>query len=61
MKLKELKNLAKKIAQQEKAYQNATNTEERMKAEEEIMRLTSKVDSFDDLMLLDELIQDLLG
>ena len=61
MKLKELKNLAKKIAQQEKAYQNATNTEERMKAEEEIMRLTSKVDSFDDLILLDELIQDLLG
>lgn len=61
MKLKELKNLAKKIAQQEKAYQNATNTEERMKAEEEIMRLTSKVDSFDDLMLLDELIQELLG
>jgi hypothetical protein len=61
MKLKELKNLAKKIAQQEKAYQNATNTEERMKAEEEIMRLTSKVESFDDLMLLDELIQELLG
>ena len=61
MKLKELKNLAKKIAQQEKAYQNASTTEERMKAEEEIMRLTSKVDSFDDLMLLDELIQELLG
>ena len=60
MKKKELKQLAQKFAQQEKILQESTNEEEREKAKQEIMRLSSSVKSMDDIMELDILIQELL-
>ena len=60
MKAKEIKNLAKKIAQQEKILQNATTTEEKSRAEKEIVRLSSRVKSIEDMVALDDAIQDIL-
>lgn len=60
MKKKELKQLAQKFAQQEKILQESINEEEREKAKQEIMRLSSSVKSMDDMMELDILIQELL-
>ena len=59
MKAKEIKNLAKKIAQQEKILQNATTTEEKSRAEKEIVRLSACVKSIEDMVALDEAIQDI--
>ena len=61
MKQKEIKNLAKKIAQQELILQNATSTEEKSKAEAEIIRLTSSVRTIEDMVALDEAILSLIG
>ena len=60
MKQKEIKNLAKKIAQQEMILQEATSTEEKQRAEQEIIRLSACVKTVDDMVALDEAIQDLL-
>ena len=60
MKAKEIKNLAKKIAQQEKVLQNATSTEEKGRAEKEIVRLSACVKTIEDMVALDEAIQDIL-
>ena len=60
MKAKEIKNLAKKIAQQEKILQTSTSTEEKARAEQEIIKLSSRVKSIEDMIALDEAIQDLL-
>lgn len=61
MKAKEIKNLAKKIAQQEKIIQTTTNMEEKARAEQEIIRLSSCVNSIEDMIALDEAIMDLMG
>ena len=60
MKQKEIKNLAKKIAQQEMIRQKATSTEEKQRAEQEIIKLSACVKTVDDMIALDEAIQDLL-
>ena len=60
MKAKEIKNLAKKIAQQEKILQTSSSTEEKARAEQEIIRLSACVKSIEDMIALDEAIQDLL-
>lgn len=60
MKQKEIKNLAKKIAQQEINLRNATTTEEKSRAEKEIVRLSACVKTIDDMVALDEAIQDIL-
>ena len=60
MKAKEIKNLAKKIAQQEKILQNASTTEEKSRAEKEIVRLSACVKTIEDMIALDEAIQDIL-
>ena len=60
MKEKEIKNLAKKIAQQEKILQNATTTEEKSRAEKEIVRLSACVKSIEDMITLDDAIQEIL-
>lgn len=60
MKQKEIKNLAKKIAQQELKLQKATSLQEKNEAENEIIKLSSKVNSIEDMVALDEAIQDLL-
>lgn len=60
MKKKELKNLAKKIAKYELILQNSTNAKEKEQAQNEIMKLTSEVRNFEDIDLLDEMIQEFL-
>jgi hypothetical protein len=60
MKKKELKNLAEKIAQQEYIIQNSQNSDEIKQAQSCIMSLSSKVKSFEDIMILDELIQEFI-
>ena len=60
MKAKEIKNLAKKIAQQEKILQTSSSTEEKARAEQEIIKLSACVKSIEDMIALDEAIQDLL-
>ena len=59
MKTKELKNLAKKIAKLEKSLKIASGKEKRA-IEEEIVKLSSKVDNFEDIIILDEMIMELL-
>ena len=58
MKQKEIKNLAKKIAQQEKILQKTTDLAEKQRAEKEIIRLSSCVKTIEDMVALDEAIQD---
>ena len=61
MKRKEIKNLAKKIYQQELILQNPESTsKEKRQAEAEIIRLSGCVNNINDMMQLDEAIQDLL-
>ena len=60
MKQKEIKNLAKKIAQLEIILQKSTDLHEKARAEKEIIRLSACVKTIDDMVALDEAIQDLL-
>lgn len=61
MKRKEIKNLAKKIAQLElKLQKNNLSTEEKSKIESEIIKLSSHIGGIDDMIALDEEIQEIL-
>ena len=61
MKRKELKNLAKKVAQCEYILQTSDDQYEREQARDEIMKVSNGIHSFEDLDLLDEMVQDLLS
>ena len=61
MKMKELKNLAQKIGKWELKVQNAQDKKERHQAEQEIMKLSSSVDSLEDIMIIDELVMEILS
>ena len=61
MKMKELKNLAKKIAKCEQTIQNSEDKEAVRRAEEEVMKLSGSVKSLEDIMIIDELVQELLS
>lgn len=61
MKRKELKNLAKKIAQAEHIIQTSDNQDEIQRVQMEIMTLSSHVDSLDDITIIDEMVQELLA
>ena len=61
MKRKELKNLAKKIAQAEHIIQTSDNQDEIQRAQMEIMTLSSHVDSLVDITIIDEMVQELLA
>lgn len=61
MKRKELKKLAEKIAKAEYIIQNTTDLKEKSKAEAEIMELSGKVSSLEEMTIIDELVQDLLA
>ena len=61
MKRKELKNLAKKIAQAEHIIQTSDNQDEIQRAQMEVMTLSSHVDSLDDITIIDEMVQELLA
>lgn len=60
MKKKELKNLATKIAKCEYIIENSDDKDAIEIAQAEIMRLSSKVHDFQDLDLIDEMVQTLL-
>ena len=60
MKRKELKNLANKIAKLEQIVQYNEDPKQVQQAKDEIMKLSGHVDSLEDIMLMDELIQDIL-
>ena len=60
MKQKEIKNLAQKIAKYERIIQTSDDKKLVHQAEEEIMRLSSSVDSLDDMVAIDELVIELL-
>ena len=61
MKMKELKNLAKKIAKCEQIIQNSDDKEAIRRAEAEVIKLSGSVDSLEDIMIIDELVQELLS
>ena len=58
---KELKTLAKKIAKYEKIIQQNETPEAVEKAQWEIMQLSSCVTKFEDIIIIDELVQDMLS
>ena len=61
MKKKELKNLAKKIADAEYIIQNSDDAKAVTKAQDQILELSGKAMSLEDMMIIDELVQDLLN
>ena len=58
MKKKELKSLAVQIARAERTLQTSSDAKEIANAQSEILRLSKRVTSLEDLMLLDDLIQN---
>lgn len=60
MKRKELKNLAKKIANAEFIIQSSDDKDKIRRAEREIMELSSHVDCLDDMTTIDEMVQEFL-
>lgn len=56
MNKKELKGLSKKIAFQEFRRSKATTLEEKQDAEKNIIKLSSKIKSMRDIVLLDDMI-----
>lgn len=62
MKKRELKGMAKAIVQNERVISNPSSTkEERQKAMVEIMKLSSKLHSLEDMTAVDELAQAMLS
>lgn len=62
MKRRELRGIAKAIAQNEKVLSDPTSTKEaRVKAMKAINDLTEKFDNLQDMMAVDELVQDMLS
>lgn len=61
MKKKELKNLAQRIADAEYIIQNSTDAKEISRAQSTILELSKKVVGLEDMMMLDELVQEILG
>ena len=61
MKTKELKNLAKKIANAELIVQTSDDPQDIYKAQNQIMELSSHVHSLDDITTIDEMVQEILG
>lgn len=61
MKRKELKNLAKKIAEAEYIIQTSDDSKAVSKAENEIIELSGKATSLEDMMIIDEMVQEILS
>ena len=60
MKKKELKNLASKIADYEYILQTDNDLKIKDQAKNEIFKLTAGIHSFEDLDLIDEMVQEFL-
>lgn len=57
---KEIKTFAKKIVKYEQIIANTTDPQVKHAAEAEIMALSGKVDSLEDMAQIDEVVQDLM-
>jgi len=55
----ERRNLARKIAKAEKKYKKA-DSKDKQKIENEIIQLSSQIESLDDMILIDEEIRKIL-
>jgi ribosomal protein L17 len=60
MRKKELRELAKKIAVQERIIQESSDQKAINRAMEAIVTLSSKVSSLSDITIVDEMVQDIL-
>lgn len=60
MKKKELKVLAKKLAEAELTLQNSDDPEEIKKSKETIFKIGYQLSSFEDMCYVDELVQEIL-
>ena len=60
MKMKERKNLAKKIAKYQRIILDSDDKIEVQNAEAEIMKLSGQVENWEDILVIDELVQELL-
>ena len=61
MKKKELKTLAKRIADAELVIQTSTDKKQINDAKQKIMELSNHAIDLEDIMVLDEMIQDILS
>lgn len=61
MKRKELKELANKIAKCEYIIQTSSDNKAIRKAQDEIMQLSGRVDSLEEITTIDEMVQDILA
>lgn len=61
MKRKELKNIAKKIAKAELIVQTSEDPVAIKKAQQEIMELSGQALSLEDMTIIDEMVQEILG
>lgn len=61
MKKKELKNLAKRIADAELIIQTSSDKKEINDAKKKIMELSNHAIDLEDMIILDELVQDILS
>jgi len=60
MNKKELKGLAKKVADLEVKMSQATHPKEKAKLQAEIMKLCGKVNSLEDISIMDDMILEIL-
>lgn len=60
MKQKELKNFAKQIVEAEKIIKANEDKQKVYQAQQKVMDITNRLDSLDDILLLDELIQEIM-
>lgn len=58
MKKSEIKKIAEQISRAERTIQESSDTSEVANAKSLIMRLSERVESLEDLLLLDDLIQE---
>lgn len=61
MKKKDLKILAKKIAEAEYIIQTSQDSKEVAKAQDTIFELSKKAMSFEDMTTIDEMVQEILS
>lgn len=60
MKQKDLKNFAKQIVEAEKIIKANEDKQKVYQAQQKVMDITNRLDSLDDILLLDELVQEIM-
>lgn len=60
MKQKELKNFVKQIVEAEKIIEANEDKQKVYQAQQKVMDITNRLDSLDDILLLDELVQEIM-